>query len=216
MKQIYKIFLMFTTFALIVNSGYSQDPNSNIVGNLSFGVKLGLNYSNVYKTDGEKFNSDPKFGFAGGAFLLIPIGDVIGVQPEILFSQKGFKATGVILGSTYEIKRTTTYLDIPILFALKPSSILTLLIGPQYSHLISHKDVFSNGSSTIEQEEEFENEDYRKNTLCFLSGADVNLNHLVISARVGWDLLRNNGDGTSTTPRYKNVWYQATLGYRFY
>jgi hypothetical protein len=33
--------------------------------------------------------------------------------------------------------------------------------------------------------------------------------------RGSWDLKNNNGDGTSTTPRYKNVWYQATVGYRF-
>jgi len=38
---------------------------------------------------------------------------------------------------------------------------------------------------------------------------------LVLSGRVAWDLYDNNGDGTSTTPRYKNVVGQITLGYRF-
>jgi hypothetical protein len=38
----------------------------------------------------------------------------------------------------------------------------------------------------------------------------------VLSARSGWDVQRNNGDGTSSIPRYKNVWFQATIGYRFY
>ena len=27
-------------------------------------------------------------------------------------------------------------------------------------------------------------------------------------------IQNNNGDGTSATPRYKNVWYQATIGLR--
>jgi hypothetical protein len=36
------------------------------------------------------------------------------------------------------------------------------------------------------------------------------MNNIVIGARAGWDLLNNKGDGTSTTPRYKNMWYQAT------
>jgi hypothetical protein len=41
------------------------------------------------------------------------------------------------------------------------------------------------------------------------------LNSAVIGARVGWDLMQNNGDGSSSTIRYKNVWYQATIGFRF-
>ena len=67
----------------------------------------------------------------------------------------------------------------------------------------------------MEQETEFENDNLRKNTLCFKGGVDINLKNIVLSARAGWDILKNNGSEASTTPRYKNVWYQATIGYRF-
>jgi hypothetical protein len=77
------------------------------------------------------------------------------------------------------------------------------------------KDVFVNGSTSIEQEQVFENDNIRKNTFCFVGGGDINLKHVVLSVRVGWDLIKNNGDGTSDTPRYKNVWYQGTIGYKF-
>jgi len=33
---------------------------------------------------------------------------------------------------------------------------------------------------------------------------------------VGWDLMKNNGDGTKTTPRYKNVWAQVSVGFRIF
>jgi len=132
-----------------------------------------------------------------------------------LISQKGFKATGRILGGTYSFTRTTTYLDIPLLFSIKPSEFITLQVGPQYSYLLKQNDVFTNASTSIEQEQEFVNDNIRKNTLCFTGGADINLKHVVLGARAGWDILNNNGDGSSTTPRYKNVWYQATIGYRF-
>jgi hypothetical protein len=65
------------------------------------------------------------------------------------------------------------------------------------------------------QEEEFTNDNLRKNTFSFIIGGDVNFENLVLGLRGSWDLKNNNGDGTSTTPRYKNVWYQATVGYRF-
>lgn len=182
--------------------------------NLHFGLKVGANLSNVYDTKGEEFKADPRFGLVTGAFISIPIGTYIGIQPEILFSQKGFQATGKILGSSYKFTRTTSYIDVPLLVALKPVPMLTILAGPQYSYLIKQKDEFSGGTSII-NEEEFDNDDLRKNTLCFLGGIDLNLDPIVIGARVGWDLYDNNGDGTSTTPRYKNVWYQATVGFRF-
>jgi len=51
--------------------------------------------------------------------------------------------------------------------------------------------------------------------MCLIGGADVNFKHFVLGVRAGCDIMNNNGDGSSTTPRYKNVWYQVTIGYSF-
>lgn len=220
MKQIIiATIAIFTCIGISGNAQNTENYNSqgegiDTRGKLQFGLKAGINYSNVYSTKGEEFEADPKFGFAAGAFLAIPIGEKIGIQPEIQFSQKGFKATGVILGSPYEFKRTTSYIDAPIYFTLKPAEFLTLMAGPQYSYLIKQKDVFENALTTVEQEQEFENDDIRKNTLGFSTGIDVNLEHTVISGRIAWDIQENNRNGSSTTPRYKNVWFQIALGYK--
>ena len=206
-------------FAIAINV-FSQDSNDNL--NLDFrdqfifGLKAGINYSNVYDAKGEEFSADAKFGLAGGLFIAVPIGKYIGIQPEVLFSQKGFKGTGRLFGTSYVLTRTTNYIDVPLYFALKPSRFFTILAGPQYSYLISQQNKFENAATTIVQEQEFENDNIRKNTFCFSGGADIMLNHLVISGRAGWDILNNNGDGTSTTPRYKNAWYQLTAGYIFH
>jgi hypothetical protein len=198
-----------------VNNNTQQNNNNNDSRDkFQAGLKAGLNYSNVYDTKGEEFKTDAKFGFATGFFLAVPIGKFLGIQPEVLYSQKGFKATGIILNNTYDVTRTTSYIDVPLLASLKPVEYITLLAGPQYSYLIKQRDVFENATSTIEQEQEFKNDNLRRNTLCFLGGFDINYYHLVISTRVGWDILNNNGNGTTTTPQYKNVWYQLTLGYR--
>jgi len=208
--------LLIAIAAFLVNNVIAQNEGTDFRNNLQFGLKLGLNRSNVYASKGEQFDANPKFGLALGVFVVVPLGEFIGIQPEMIYSQKGFKATGMLLGNTYNITRTTSYLDVPILFALKPGGMLTLLVGPQYSYLLKQKDVFANTSTSIQQEQEFENANVRKNILCFVGGFDINLNHLVLGGRIGWDILRNNKDKTSETPRYKNVWYQVTLGYRFY
>lgn len=209
--------LILTTMALalLVTGSFAQSETATRE-KLMLGFKLGLNLSNVYDEQGENFDADAKFGMAVGAFVAIPIGKYLGVQPELLFSQKGFQATGSLLGTNYSFTRTTNFIDVPIFLAIKPTEVLTLLVGPQYSYLIKQTDAFASGNNTTEQVKEFENDNIRKNILSFALGADINLNHLVLGGRACWDVQTNNGDGTSSTPRYKNVWYQATIGYRFF
>jgi hypothetical protein len=181
---------------------------------ISGGLKVGANLSNVYDTEGEDFQANAKLGFAGGAFLSIPIGKYLGVQPEILISQKGFQGSGRLLGSPCDFSRTTTFIDVPLMFAFKPLSIFTIVLGPQYSYLIHQKDFFSSSSTMAAQETEFKNDNIRKNILCGIGGVDFTVKHVVVGLRAGADLQRNNGSGTTTTPRYKNVLYQATIGFR--
>jgi hypothetical protein len=183
---------------------------------LTFGLKAGINASNIINEKGESLSANGKLGFVGGGFLAIPIGKYLGIQPELLYSQKGFMATGVLLGSSYQIARTSTFIDLPILFAFKPSEFITILAGPNYAFLLKNTDSFGNTTTNIEQETVFENEDLRKNTFGFTGGADITLKHLVFGARVGWDIQANNTDNNAATPVYKNIWYQATIAYRFY
>lgn len=212
MKKLFYIIVLVILSTHISIAQHNNDSRETF----HLGLKIGVNYANIYDSKGEEFTGDGRFGFAGGAFLSIPIGKYLGVQPEALISQKGFQGKGVLLGSNYKFTRTTTYLDIPLLVALKPAQFITILAGPQYSYLLQRKEKFTNNGATILQQQEFENDNIRKNTLCFTGGVDVNIQqHLVTSLRVGWDLRNNSGDGNSTTPRYKNAWYQTTIGYRF-
>lgn len=182
--------------------------------NVKFGVKAGVNYSNVWDEQGQDFRADPKLGFVGGAFVAIPIGKMLGFQPEFLFSQKGFEGKGTLLGTSYSLTRTTNFIDIPLQLQLKPAHFVTFLFGPQFSYLLSRKDVYTLGANSFEQEQEFDNDDIRKNILGFTAGFDINITDFVFSSRIGWDFQNNNGDGTNNTPRYKNQWLQFTLGYR--
>lgn len=207
-----KAVLLIALFASSFLISYAQDVRES----LKFGIKGGGAISNVYDSEGEEFESDPRLGYTVGANLEIPIGTYLGLHPEVLVTQKGFKGSGTILGSDYSYKRTTTFLEIPVLVALKPSENFSIVVGPQFAYMLSEKNEFnSDFGISQEDEEKFDNE-IRKNLLGIVGGVNLNFNHFTIGGRVGFDLQNNRGDGTSDVPRYKNVWGQLTLGYRFF
>jgi hypothetical protein len=209
-----KLFLVFIATACAVGMSNAQEWDSR--EKITFGPKVGVNISNVYDSEGEDFTADSKVGLAAGAFVTIPLGTYLGIHPEILFSQKGFQASGSILGSGYKFKRTTNYIDLPIFVAVKPTNFLTVVVGPQYSFLVSQKDEFDSALWSTAMEQEFDNDNIRRNMLALVGGVDFNISRFVIGARAGLDMTRNHGDGTSSTPRYKNFWLQGTVGFSIF
>ena len=207
----YKISIILFLLVASASVQAQMDDNRDV---LSFGLKAGLNMSNVWDTKGQDFVADPKYGLAGGAFLSLPIGKYLGVQPEVMISQKGFKGSGSLLGFSYSNTRTTTFIDVPLLVQFKPIEYFTILAGPQFSYLLKEKNVYTFGSNSTQQEQAFNNEDPRNNIMGFVVGADINIDMLVISARAAWDFQTNNKNSVSTTPRYKNQLLQLTVGFR--
>lgn len=210
--MIQRLYLIGAITLLMVNNVNGQESEDRRE-NVEFGVRAGINISNAWDARDEEFRADAKVGFAGGFFLGIPIGKYLGIQPEVMLSQKGFKASGTILFQPYTITRTATFVDIPLQLQFKPIEYFTLVGGPQFSYLLKQKDTYAFGSNSTEQEQEFKNENIRKNILGFVLGADVIVENFLLSGRVGWDMQTNHGDGTSSTPRYKNQWVQVTVGF---
>lgn len=201
--------LLTSTLTYSQNSTIDNDDRDQI----RFGFKAGVNYSNVYDEEGENFVADGKFGLAAGIFFSLPLSKFFGFQPELIYSQKGFKATGNVLGINYDYKRTTNYLDIPLLVQVKPVRYFTILAGPQFSYLLETKNEFNNTSNSVQ--EDINNDNYKKNIFGFVIGTDVNIEQFVISGRLAWDINKSDADGNTSTPRYKNQVVQLSLGYRF-
>jgi hypothetical protein len=73
-------------------------PSASAQG-VKFGVKGGVNLANIGGSDIAEFESDlgisteSKAGLVAGAFAEFMIGNMFAIQPEVLYSQKGFKAS---------------------------------------------------------------------------------------------------------------------------
>jgi hypothetical protein len=200
---------------VVLTSGFAnaQDATSDDRDQMRFGFKAGVNFSNVYDEEGQDFVADGKTGLAAGVFASIPFGKLFGFQPELIYSQKGYKATGNVLGFEYDYKKTTSYIDIPLLIQVKPIKYLTILAGPQFSYLTETKYEFNNTSTVVE--ESINGDNYKKSIFGFVVGTDVNIENFVLGGRLAWDISKSDADGNSEAPRYKNQVVQLTLGYRF-
>jgi len=106
------------------------------------GFRGGANMSNLSGDLRNEDNFENKWGFHGGVTYNIGVvGDFFSIQPELLYSQKGFKnaETEFAVGGV-DYKRTGkvnyNYLDLPVMAKIKAGP-LYFEAGPQASYLLS-------------------------------------------------------------------------------
>lgn len=210
-----KMKFLISALLITVSLQAWTQSDEDMAEKVALGFKAGINIANVYDTQGDGFDSKAKVGFAVGGFLSIPFGKYLGFQPEVMYSQKGYKGSGTAFFINYSYTRSLDYIDIPLQLQIKPVPQLTILAGPQYSFLV-HKGLNFNGDGfSGSQQDDIENSNIRKNTLGLVGGLDFHVNNFLLSGRLAWDLQDNNGDGTSSSPRYKNMVAQITVGVMF-
>ena len=207
----YKRVLIFAiVIGLATISASAQEGDSR--NQIHIGAKLGFNVSNIYQSTSTDFETHSLIGLATGVFVQVPIWKHFGVQPELLFSQRGYNATNNNPNKYYNIDRRLTYLDLPLMASFSPTESVTFVAGPQVSILINQNDKYVNNSLNTTPDE-FINGNQRGN-LSFLTGIDFNFSQYVVSGRVGWDISSSDYNNNYNSPQYKNLWVQATFGIR--
>ncbi len=131
--------VLFTTFA------FAQTTPA-------FGVRAGVSYAGVRGDAIDNLNKILDFtggaikpsnttGFFAGAYVSLPITDVISVEPGLYYSQKGYELNGALnlkgvdfLGASAKAKLQLQYIDVPVLVKANLGG-LQLFAGPQVSYL---------------------------------------------------------------------------------
>ena len=207
MKKIFILAITLLSSAGIANAQSTDKPTK-------FGVKAGANFSNIIKDDGNNnFKTDYLVGYHAGVTLDIKLLDNLAFTPEALYSTKGYKST-----STFgEFTQTTHFIDIPILASVKLGGGLNLVAGPQVSFLMSTKNTFETGFGTAQQKiVEDDSDRFRKSLVGGVVGFRYDFsNRIGLNGRYAIDFQKNNENGTSQTPEYKNQVFQVGLGVKF-
>lgn len=209
-----KRFIMLTAAVVCISAVKvnAQAPKSTGV---HVGLRAGVNLSNVTKDADADFSIGSKLGANAAVFLELPIGPIFSIQPELQFSQKGYKNTGTFLGNAYEYKQTSNFIEVPLLAKIKPVKNFGILVGPQFSFLASTKTNFTTANTSYENLVKEDNDNLRKNILGGVIGIEANAANFLVSLRYNVDFQTNNGDGTSSTPKYKNQVAALSVGLIF-
>ena len=124
----------------------------------TFGVRGGANLSNLSGDLRDEDMFENKVSFHGGVILNFPVvEDFFSIQPELLYSRKGFKSSGVEYTNLFLQQRRRegsvnyNYLDLPVLGRINAGP-LYFEMGPQLSYLLSvnnETEVFDGSGNRI-------------------------------------------------------------------
>ena len=181
MKSIAKLSTYLFLVAFVMSPLLSQAQ----MGDSRFGVKGGVNFSNFNR--GDVGTQNVRIGFNLGLFTELAVGENFSIQPELLLSTKGNRATYDIVGVENEVKTNLTYIDIPVLAKVTIGEILNIHVGPYASYLIGANasadgDVF-NGSREIDRDN-FKTWDYG-----LAAGLGVDIDVVTIGGRYNLGLV---------------------------
>ncbi len=111
---------------------------------VGFGIKGGVDFATIGGADAVS-DAKTRTGFVAGAYLDLNVPFVLNVQPEVLYTVKGFQMDVSPLPATpptETVTNTYSYLEVPILIkyslpvpVVKPS----LYVGPEMAFLLSAK-----------------------------------------------------------------------------
>ncbi len=192
-----KIFISFGILLFISISSFVQAQGIGI------GIKAGANFANQSISESvatvQSLSTEGVTGFHGGVYVSINFSDKWGIQPEVHYSMVGSEIPD------QEDLNKFNYLSVPVLLKYKPISFLSIEAGPQFSSLLSVKDIDKNSI-----EDQFKDSDFG-----LAVGATVHLPlSLNASLRYVWGFT-NVADvaANQDLSEVKNTVFQVSVGW---
>ena len=181
-----------------------------------FGIKAGINLSNITTDDDNVEDLEAKVGFQAGVMIKLRLSESLAIQPEALFVQKGSKYK--YLGA--DVKSNLNYIDIPVLVVLKPFNFpLQIQFGPQFSYLLGTSVKYENALFGVNETYEVEREDFEDYDLGYAVGLGLNLGNSFVELRFTQGLKEYEKEtqigNVTIQPASKHFNLQASIGLFF-
>ncbi len=204
-------FVFLTSFSQISFSQISSDNSG-----LKFGVKGGVNFSNLYTDNVE--DNNVLTGFNAGVFTKLSITESLAIQPELLYTTKGaeLKYNNAFVNGTSTFR--LNYLELPVLLVINLTDNFNVHAGPYFSYLLDGKVTNDSQGTLFDIENNIKNEDYNKFDTGLSVGVGFDADQLGFGVRYNYGLQKvgkeRNFLGTNYTfPDGKNSVINLYISY---
>lgn len=181
MKNLKKI-----TLAIILALGTSTIANAQGPDGTKFGIKGGVNLSNLYTEDVDDQNV--LLGYNLGIFIEMPITSKVSLQPELLYTTKGaeLKYDNAFAQGTGKFR--LNYIELPLLLKLNVTEKFNLHFGPYAAYLIDSKITNEDANGNINFESDIDRDDLNKLDFGLAGGFGINFGGFGVGARYNYGL----------------------------
>lgn len=183
------------------------------------GIKLGGNLASLVGKDADPglgFSKLPRIGFVVGAFVTFSMSNMLAIQSELLYSQKGVEYED-LAGGFAAINVHYSYVDIPVLIkfdlaregSLKPN----IFVGPSLGILMSAEASVINFDGN---ETKFDLSDTTEGTdIGLVVGLGIGSAPWFFDVRYSMGLMSIDSSAVDPIPEVKNVVISTMIGYAF-
>lgn len=190
--------IILSIASIIIGSvSYAQDSKSNT----GFGIKGGVNFTNLYTDDVNDNNMLTSFNI--GVFATLPLTGNLAIQPEVNFSRKGAELVYDNLFASGTAKFKLNYIEVPILLKINITDNFNIHAGPYLAYLINAQVTNESSGGSFDFEENFDNDDFEKFDYGLSGGLGFDFTSISIGARYNYGLATIGKERTIAGNSYR-------------
>lgn len=179
-----KILALICVIGLVLSAGVDK---VNAQSPLNFGLRGGLNFANLNNVD----DTETRTGFMGGIYLnfKVPMSPV-SIQPEVLYTQKGFDTSANIGGQQITTTTKLDYIEVPVLakFSFAPGPLTPkVYFGPYIGFNVKAEVEAESGGNSGTQDIK---DSVKDTDFGVVVGAELSFSKLNVGLRYGAGLTK--------------------------
>jgi hypothetical protein len=176
----------------------SNAQSSNVT---KFGVKGGVNFSNLYTDNADDENV--LTGFNIGLYAKVPVTNSISIQPEVYYTGKGAEVVYNNAFASGTAKFKLNYIEVPVMLVANVTKNFNVQVGPYAGYLISGKT--TNESGTYNFQDNIDTDDFNKIDAGVAAGLGLDLETVSFGVRYNYGLTKIGKENTTTNQAFPDA-----------
>jgi hypothetical protein len=178
--------------------------NANAQSNVTkFGVKGGVNFSNLYTDNADDENV--LTGFNIGLYAKVPVTNSISIQPEIYYTGKGAEVVYDNAFASGTAKFKLNYIEVPVMLVANVTKNFNVQVGPYAGYLISGKTTNESSGGTYNFEDNIDTDDFNKIDAGVAAGLGLDLETVSFGVRYNYGLTKVGKENSTTNQTYPDA-----------